>query len=97
MKLVMKGVITDTAPRSIYATVLKGDKVYKQFHPLLKESGAGQYAVVAPTSTWNSLIFPTSSVQIDYHKVDAIFVIEGVFDLDIREAKDGNYQGGMVR
>ena len=83
MKLVMKGVITDTAPRSIYATVLKGDKVYKQFHPLLKESGAGQYTVVAPTSTWHSLILPTPAiVPLDYHKVDAIFVVEGVFDLD---------------
>jgi UDP-glucose:glycoprotein glucosyltransferase len=33
--LIMKNTITDTAPKSVYAMLLSGDKVYKKVHPLL--------------------------------------------------------------
>jgi len=82
MNLVQEGVITDTAPRSIYATVLKGDKVYKQFHPLLKESGSAEYTLISPESTWQSLILPKAPLLSDYNEIDAIFMIDGVFDLN---------------
>ena len=84
MKLVTSGVISDSKPaRSIYATVLKGDKVYKQYHPLLTESDAGEYIAISHTSTWQSLIFPASvTTKADYNNIDSIFVVEGVFDLD---------------
>ncbi|KAL3809942.1 hypothetical protein ACHAXA_011384 [Cyclostephanos tholiformis] len=78
MDLIMSGVITDTAPRSIYAKVLSGDKIYKQFHPLLKE-GVGEYIVT--NSDWRSLIFPKNSKPTNYNNVDAMFLVEGVFDL----------------
>jgi UDP-glucose:glycoprotein glucosyltransferase len=78
MELIMTGVITDTAPRSIYAKVLSGDKLYKQFHPLLKE-GVGEYTVT--NSDWRSLIFPKHLKPTDYNNVHAMFLVEGVFDL----------------
>jgi hypothetical protein len=77
MGLIMTGVITDTAPRSIYATVLKGDNLYKQYHPLLRD-GAGEY--MAMKSNWNSLILPKNGCLTE--DLDAIFLVEGVFDLD---------------
>ena len=80
MNLAMKGEITDRAPRSIYASLLKGDKLFNQYHPLLKDSAA-VYSVVSPTSDWQSLILPTFSA-VDFNNLDSIFLIEGVFDLE---------------
>lgn len=77
MGLIMTGVITDTAPRSIYAIVLKGDNLYKQYHPLLRD-GAGEY--MAMNSNWSSLILP--KIGCLREDLDAIFLVEGVFDLD---------------
>ncbi|KAL7540042.1 hypothetical protein ACHAXR_009809 [Thalassiosira sp. AJA248-18] len=81
MNLAMKNVITDTKPRSIYASLLKGDKLFKQYHPLVRET-AGEYSVVSPKSDWRSLMLPKTSAPFEYSNVDAIFLIEGVFDLD---------------
>ncbi len=80
MDLVMNGVITDTHPKSIYASVLSGDKLFKQFHPLLNES-AGKYVASMSGTNLHSLILPTNTVT-DYDNVDALFIIEGVFDLN---------------
>ncbi|KAL9181303.1 hypothetical protein ACHAXT_010108 [Thalassiosira profunda] len=80
MELVMKGAITDNG-RSIYARLLSGDKLFKQYHPLLRESG-GEYTVVSPQSDASSLMMPTSPAQSDLGSIDAIFLLEGVFDLD---------------
>jgi UDP-glucose:glycoprotein glucosyltransferase len=77
MGLIMTGVITDTAPRSIYATVLKGDNLYKQYHPLLRD-GAGEYMAIH--SNRSSLILPKTGCLTE--DLDAIFLVEGVFDLD---------------
>ena len=79
MELATTGVITDTAPRSIYAKVLSGDKLYKQYHPLLKE-GVGKYTVTN-FSDWRSLILPKNTKPPNYSNVDAMFLVEGVFDL----------------
>lgn len=79
MELAMKGVITDRAPRSIYARLLSGDKLFKQFHPLLKETAA-EYAVISPNSDLRSLILPTAIAS--YSDVDAVFLVEGAFDFD---------------
>lgn len=78
MGLVIKGVITDTHPKSIYATVLSGDKLFKKFHPLLNES-SGKYVSILRTKS-HSLILPTNTA-IDYDSIDALFIVEGVFDL----------------
>lgn len=83
MGLSMNGVITDTSPRSIYATVLKGDKLFKQYHPLLRESSS-EYAVASPDSDWRSLMLSQASAESpgDCSGVDAIFLVEGAFDFD---------------
>lgn len=87
MEMTMKGEITDTTPRSIYASLLTGDNVFKQFHPLLRESAA-EYTVVSQKSDEESLTIPTSTTT-SVENVDAIFVIEGVFDLDSPEGIGG--------
>ncbi|KAL7546885.1 hypothetical protein ACHAWF_010208 [Thalassiosira exigua] len=83
MELVMKGVITDTAPKSIYARVLSGDKLFERYHPLLKDTDKA-YSLVAPKADWRSLLGPTPK-STDYGDVDAMFLIEGAFDLDNQE------------
>jgi len=80
MELAMKGVITDTAPRSVYATILSGDHLFKQFHPLLRESNK-EYLLLGSKSDESSLIFTSSDAVLNCD-IDAIFVVEGVFDLD---------------
>lgn len=78
--LAMKGVIKGHTPKSIYATLLSGEKCFKQYHPLLDES-AGKYLLASPRSDESSLMLvspPTS----DYSNVDAFFVVEAVVDLD---------------
>ena len=80
MDLAMKGVITDSIPKSVYAAILSGDNVFKKYHPLLDES-SGEYFIASPRSDETSLILlsqPTS----DYSNVDALFVIEAMIDLD---------------
>jgi hypothetical protein len=80
MELAMKGVITDSTPKSVYATILSGDNLFKTYHPLLDES-SGEYFIASPKSDDASLILlsqPTS----DYSNVDALFVFEAMIDLD---------------
>ena len=79
MNLVVKGVITDTHPKSIYASVLSGDKLFKHFHPLLNES-AGKYVAIMSRTNAQSLILPTNT-EAEYDSIDALFIVEGVFDL----------------
>ncbi|KAL3756674.1 hypothetical protein ACHAWU_002577 [Discostella pseudostelligera] len=81
MELVMKGEITDTHPKSIYASVLSGDNLFKQFHPLLNESTGRYYSAAMSGTNFHSLVLPTNTVT-DYDNVDAVFIVEGVFDLD---------------
>jgi hypothetical protein len=75
MELVLKGVITDTHPKSIYASVLSGDKLFKQFHPLLNKS-TGKYVASMPGTNLHSLILPINTLT-DYDDVDTLFIIEG--------------------
>jgi hypothetical protein len=84
MELVMKGTITDTHPKSIYASVLSGDKLFNQFHPLLNES-KGKYNAMSITN-WHSLIRPTKNP--DYDTIDAMFILEGFFDINTSSGID---------
>lgn len=79
--LAMKGVIKDHTPKSIYATLLSGEKCFKRYHPLILDESAGKYLLASPRSDESSLMLvspPTS----DYSNVDAFFVVEAVVDLD---------------
>ncbi|KAK1744773.1 hypothetical protein QTG54_004064 [Skeletonema marinoi] len=80
MELAMKGVITDSTPKSIYATILSGDNLFNQYHPLLDES-SGEYFIASPKSDEASLLLLSQSKE-DYSNVDALFVIEAMVDLD---------------
>ena len=80
LELAMNGIITDSTPRSVYATILSGDNIYKQYHPLLDESSSGEYFIASTNSDEASLILlPSNS---DYSGTDALFVVEAVINLD---------------
>ena len=53
--------------------------MFKQYHPLLLQS-AGEYLAVTPDSDELSLLLPANESP-GYNNLDALFVIEGVFDL----------------
>eukprot|EP00985_Skeletonema_marinoi_P009129 scaffold4220_cov102-Skeletonema_marinoi.AAC.2 len=94
MELAMKGVITDSTPKSIYATILSGDNLFNQYHPLLDES-SGEYFIASPKSDEASLLLLSQSKE-DYSNVDALFVIEAMVDLDdsaakLEDAVDSNF------
>lgn len=80
MGLVMSGVIQDHTPKSVYATILSGDNLFKQYHPLLDES-SGEYFIASAKSDDESLLLP-SQPKTDYNNVDALFVVEALIDLD---------------
>jgi len=80
MELAMKGIITDSTPKSVYATILSGDNLFKKYHPLLDES-SGEYFIASPKSDDTSLILLSQPIS-DYSNVDALFVIEAMIDLD---------------
>jgi len=80
MELAMKGVITDSTPKSIYATILSGDNLFNQYHPLLDES-SGEYFIASPKSDEASLLLLSQSKE-NYSNIDALFVIEAMVDLD---------------
>ena len=80
MDLVMKGVINDSTPKSVYATILSGENLFKQYHPLLDES-TGEYFIASPNSDEASLIL-LSQPKAGYNNVDALFVVEAMIDVD---------------
>ncbi len=80
MGLVMSGVIKDRTPKSVYATILSGDNLFKQYHPLLDES-SGEYFIASAKSDDESLLL-LSQPKADYNNVDALFVFEAMIDLD---------------
>ena len=88
--MVMKGEITDSTPRSIYAKLLSGGKVFPRVHPLLSDtSSENRYMEVNHKVGPNSLLFvtpnegePASSTPPATADVDAVFVIDAVLEFD---------------
>ena len=81
--LIMKGEITDQAPKSVYGKLLKGEGVFKRLHPLLSDSGNDGHLDLTHDLSTGALLFPES------HSLDtppeAVFVIEAVVDLETPE------------
>ncbi|KAI2513270.1 UDP-glucose:Glycoprotein Glucosyltransferase [Fragilaria crotonensis] len=81
--LVMKGEITDTAPKSVYAKLLSGEGVFNRLHPLLSVSEKDLHIDLDHDFSLSSLLFPKS------HSVDdvpeAVFIAEAAFDLETTE------------
>ena len=86
MELAMKGKISD-GPKSVYAAVLsKGDNLFNQFHPLLRES-EGVYLALDSSeldSDMDSLLIP-SSPSMSLEEVRALYLIEAVVDFESTE------------
>lgn len=86
MELVVKGIISD-GPKSVYAAVLrKGDNLFKQFHPLLRESEGVYFALDSSEldSDVDSLLVP-SSPSISLEEVRALYLIEAFVDFESTE------------
>jgi hypothetical protein len=87
-RLVMSGDITDTSPKSVYAKLLSGDRVFNRVHPLLTDSQDGRNAYVSLTHGFDvaSLLIPLT--QKPTEAPEAIFLVEAVLDLDSSEGRE---------
>ena len=85
-EMVTKGTISD-GPKSIYAAVLrKGDNLFTQFHPLLRES-EGVYSAHDSSdldSDMDSLLVPSSPLM-SLEEVRALYLIEAFVDFESSE------------
>jgi hypothetical protein len=73
--LIMKNTITDTAPKSVYAMLLSGDKVYKKVHPLLfGQAGETASHLMLDSSFGHRSIFFAS---------DPVFAATALFAVDV--------------
>lgn len=75
-QLIMKGEITDTSPKSVYAKLLTGDRVFKRNHPLLAQKGA-THREVQHYFTSDSLLLSGDSFPAE---PDAYFLVEAFLD-----------------
>ena len=87
MKLIMDGVITDSTPKSVYAKLLTGERVFAKVHPLLSNSQDEKDAYVALTSGFGpeSLLVPEG--QKPTETPEAIFLVEAVADTDSSDGR----------
>jgi len=77
--LIMTNEITDSSPKSVYAKLLSGDKVYKKVHPLLMtghDDDVSNYVLLDHDFGPESLLFPQSSTD----DSKAFFVGEAVMN-----------------
>lgn len=75
LSMVVHGQITDSQPKSVYGKLLSGDKVHKQYHPLLLEQdGTTTYFGVSDTFD-DSSVLPTSGPS-----TGTAIVVDGVLD-----------------
>ena len=81
--LVMKGEITDKAPKSVYAKLLEGEGVFKRLHPLLDDSEMDLHFDLDHGFAVSSLLFPRSHTS--DNDPEAVFIAEAVVDLDTAE------------
>ena len=81
--LIMKGEITDSAPKSVYAKLLTGEGVFDRLHPLLSVSEKELHLDLDHDFSASSLLFPKSH-SADYVP-EAVFIAEAVFDLETAE------------
>jgi hypothetical protein len=81
--LIMKGEITDTSPKSVYAKLLSGKRVFKKCHPLLigGQDNVDSYLQLDHNFGVESLIFPDPKST----PLDANFVIEALIEFDTEE------------
>ena len=84
--MIMNGKITDKAPKSVYAEILTGPRVFKRNHPLLVQgsgsTGSSMYASLS-RSKKSSNSFIRSSVVPTF--ADANFVIDAYIDFSTKE------------
>lgn len=87
-RLVMSGDITDTSPKSVYAKLLSGDRVFDRVHPLLTDSQDGRNAYVSLMHgfTEASLLIPQTQKPSEAPEV--IFLVEAVLDLESSEGRE---------
>lgn len=85
MDRVFQGEITDDKPKSVYATLLTGENVYPQYHPLLRSGTDAEYAAMPTDTNPLSLMIPQKQNLVKTKDVDAFFVIEAVVDIDSTE------------
>jgi len=74
--LIMKGEITDTSPKSVYAKLLSGDRVFKRNHPLLAQKGA-THREIQHYFTSDSLLLAGDTFPAE---ADAYFLVEAFLD-----------------
>ena len=76
--LIMKNEITDDSPKSVYAKLLTGDKVYKKVHPLLfgNDGTASTNLLLEHPFGPESLVFPKN----DSAEPKALFVAENLIN-----------------
>ena len=88
LRLVRNGDITDTSPKSVYAKLLSGDRVFDRVHPLLTDSQDRTNAYVSLTHGFDvaSLLIPQMQKPTETPK--AIFLVEAVLDLDSSEGRE---------
>lgn len=78
--LIMKKEITDTSPKSVYAKLLTGKRVFKKCHPLLigGQDNVDSYLQLDHNFGVESLIFPDTKST----PLDANFVVEALIEFD---------------
>jgi hypothetical protein len=81
--LIMKKKITDNSPKSVYAKLLSGKRVFKKCHPLLigGQDNVDSYLQLDHNFGVESLIFPDPKST----PLDAKFVVEALIEYDTRE------------
>ena len=78
-KMIVSGEITDTSPKSVYAKLLTGDRVYKRNHPLLAQEGVTHQEIKHQ--------FPAESLLLSRDdtwspSADAYFLVEAFLDYE---------------
>ena len=56
LQMVMEGIVSDSKPRSIYLSLLKGSMVYEKYHPLFMQDSSSQ-VYVSKVSHYNNHIY----------------------------------------
>jgi UDP-glucose:glycoprotein glucosyltransferase len=87
VRLVMNGEITDIGPKSVYAMLLTGDKVFDRVHPLLTDSQDGKNAYFSLTHGLDATSLFVPQKQKPTQTPDSIFLVEAVLDLESSEGR----------
>jgi UDP-glucose:glycoprotein glucosyltransferase len=87
-RLVMNGEITDTGPKSVYAMLLTGGRVFDRVHPLLTDFQDGKNAYVSLTHGFDATSLFVPQKQRPTETPDAIFLVEAVLDLESSEGRE---------